>query len=737
MSTDNTHRLPYGEIMVVEDNPSDLKFLSGILKKAGYQVRPASDGELALRSVRAKQPDLMMLDVNLPDMDGVEVCRRLKADAGTKEIPVIFISALRETDLKVKALEGGGVDYITKPIEPSEVLARIKTHLKLHRLQQRLAFQSEELIAEINERKRIEEKLEKHREHLEDLVEERTAALREREEKYRNLFESSFDGIAESSLEGNLLTCNTAYAMMTGYSEEELKKLRYQDLTPLKWAEIDKKHVEQSLEKGFSDLYEKERLRKDGKIFPISIRMWLRKDEQGNPLSLWGIVRDISGRKRSEKLLLENEKRFRGIIENTRAGYFFIDKDGLFQDINEAWLKMHNYASPDQIIGKHFSSTQIDMDIETANEIVRRLLESEAVPSGEFSRRCKDGSIGYHNFTVGPVVQDGKTIGIEGFIIDTTKRKQAEEALRESEKKYRSMMEAMLDAAYICSPEFRIEYMNPRMISRIGYDAVGESCHKAIYNNDEKCSWCVFDQIWQGEHVEYELADPKDNHYYSVTNSPILHSGGVISKLTIFRDITENKAIESQLHQARKMESIGTMVGGIAHDFNNLLYMITGNAELALEDIPDWNPVHFNLEQIKAAGLRAAGIVKQLLNFSRKIDPELRPIGAITVIKDTLKFLSSTIPSTVEIRKYLPNTDVTILADPIQINQIFMNLCNNASQAMEETGGILEINIENESLTEDFANNYLGLTAGEHIKITVNDTGPGIDPEIIIRSLFI
>jgi len=504
-------------------------------------------------------------------------------------------------------LEGGGVDYITKPIESAEVLARIKTHLGMHRLQQRLASQSDELIAEINERKRAEEKLQKYQEHLEDLVEERTSALIEREEKYRSLFESSLDGIAESSLEGKLLSCNPAYSKMTGYSEAEAKKLTYQELTPLKWAEIDKKHVQQCLERGFSDPYEKERLRKDGQVFPISIRIWLRKDKQGNPLSLWGIVRDISDRKRVEK------------------------------------------------------------------------------------------------------------------------------ALRESEKKYRSMLEAMKDAAYICSSEFRIEYMNPRMISRIGRDATGQLCHKAVYDSDEKCSWCIFDNIQQREHVEYELEDPKDNRYYSITNSPILHSGGSISKLTIFRDITESKEIEAQLRQASKMESIGTIAGGIAHDFNNLLFMIVGNAELALEDIPEWNSTHTNLKEIKTASLRASGIVKQLLNFSRKTDQKLIPIGAVTVIKDTLKFLRAAIPTTVDIQRHLPDTDMTILADPIQINQLLMNLCTNASQAMKETGGTLEITVENECLTEDSVNNYPNLTAGEHLKLTVSDTGPGIDPEIIDR----
>ncbi|MCD4736178.1 MAG: hypothetical protein K8R53_09060, partial [Bacteroidales bacterium] len=195
----------------------------------------------------------------------------------------------------------------------------------------------------------------------------------------------------------------------------------------------------------------------------------------------------------------------------------------------------------------------------------------------------------------------------------------------------------------------------------------------------------------------------------------------------------ERDRLEKELYQARKMDSLGTLTGGIAHDFNNLLYMIVGNTELALEDIPKWNPVHSNLEEIKSASLRAAGIVKRLLNFSRKTDQEMKPIGAITVIKDALKFMRSTIPRTIEFRKQLPDAEVPILGDPTQINQAMMNLCTNASQAMEETGGILEINVKNVILGVGAADNYLDLPAGDYLKITVRDTGPGISSEIINR----
>ncbi len=175
MSGDND--FPQGDILVVDDNTANLKYLVELLTTSGYRVRPAADGELALRSVRAKLPELVLLDIEMPDMDGIEVCRRLKADPTTKDIPVIFLSAHRETDIKVKALKEGGIDYVTKPIQPSEILIRIDTHLNMARLRQKLVVQSEELMQEIEVRKQAEAGLQRARDLLERRVQERTAEL--------------------------------------------------------------------------------------------------------------------------------------------------------------------------------------------------------------------------------------------------------------------------------------------------------------------------------------------------------------------------------------------------------------------------------------------------------------------------------------------------------------------------------------------------------------------------------
>lgn len=158
------------DILIVEDEPAALKFMSQLLSDAGYNVRPATDGELALRSIRAKAPELVLLDVNLPGMSGVDVCRSIKDDPELKNLPIIFISALGETNLKVKAFEAGAIDYVTKPIDSSELLARIKTHLSMIHLQNKLTI-------EIQKHQETEKELEQHKNHLEKMVKNRTLEL--------------------------------------------------------------------------------------------------------------------------------------------------------------------------------------------------------------------------------------------------------------------------------------------------------------------------------------------------------------------------------------------------------------------------------------------------------------------------------------------------------------------------------------------------------------------------------
>lgn len=156
---ENIFQIPRPNILVVDDTPANLRLLNDLLTKQGYIVRPAPDGRLAISSAKASVPDLVLLDIRMPEMSGYEVCQHLKADELTCEVPIIFISALHDVVDKVKAFELGGVDYITKPFHPEEVLARVKTHLTIRTLQKGLQEKNEQLFAEVAERTRAEEAL--------------------------------------------------------------------------------------------------------------------------------------------------------------------------------------------------------------------------------------------------------------------------------------------------------------------------------------------------------------------------------------------------------------------------------------------------------------------------------------------------------------------------------------------------------------------------------------------------
>ncbi len=194
----------------------------------------------------------------------------------------------------------------------------------------------------------------------------------------------------------------------------------------------------------------------------------------------------------------------------------------------------------------------------------------------------------------------------------------------------------------------------------------------------------------------------------------------------------EKNKLRTQLQQAQKMESIGTLAGGIAHDFNNILFPIIGYAEMALEDTSEGSPLRNSINEILHGAKRAGDLVKQILTFSRQADQELKPLRVQLVINEVLKLVRSSLPSTIKINKYISNKCGLVIADPTQIHQVAMNLITNAYHAMEETGGELEVTLKEVELdVEDLRDPVM--IPGAYVCLTVTDTGPGIDPLIIDR----
>ncbi|MGD2099166.1 MAG: sigma 54-interacting transcriptional regulator [Desulfobacterales bacterium] len=360
-------------ILIVDDDPANLGVISASLEDHGFRMLVARDGESGLQKARYARPGLILLDVLMPGMDGFEICNRLKEDKSTRNIPVIFMTALTATKDKVRGFEAGGVDFITKPFQEDEVLARVRTHLSLRLMQRELKKNNDRLVAEIAERRQAEDNVRKLNEELEKRVEERTADLkaanlllnkevegrkmaekmvRESEERYRSLAKNVADGIMLVQA-NKLLFVNDAFLFMFGYSNEN---------------ELIGKNVFNLISDEFRESYQKiikqfeaiDNRNKDyGKSMEIFQGVCISKDGRkfwaeghNTPIKWYGksallcTIRDINERKlneietqeRADSLYKENVKLRSSIKDRFRFGDI-IGKSSAMQNVYELIIR--------------------------------------------------------------------------------------------------------------------------------------------------------------------------------------------------------------------------------------------------------------------------------------------------------------------------------------------------------------------------------------------------------------
>jgi len=443
----------------------------------------------------------------------------------------------------------------------------------------------------------------------------------------------------------------------------------------------------------------------------------------------------------SNQELVSYTSRLEVLLDTVPDAVFVHGQDGRIIDVNSRCSELYGYTRHDllemtagDISGKEYSPHMVE-------DMMARALKSGHIDF-EWTGRKKDGSE-FPLLARLRRVTLGDETNIMAVVTDITDRRLAEEALKESERRFRALAEYSVDAIMRFDRQHRHLYVNPVVQNQTGIKPeffIGKT-HRELGFPEDLCTiWTdVLDKVFEtGEvqRIEFQLpthiwidwllAPETDDH------------GQVVAVVTSGREITDRKKaeeertrLEAQLAQAHKMESIGTLAGGIAHDFNNLLSAIFGYTELAIDDASNPNNVRAHLKEVLKSSERARDLVKQILAFSRKTETAYTPIVLRTVIHESLMMLRSVIPTTVEIQQDLADTGL-IMSDPTQINQIMMNLCTNAVHAMDERGGMLTVALKKVELRPDDAP-VRDLAAGPYMKLSVSDTGRGMPPEVIER----
>jgi len=566
-------------ILVVDDEPVNLQVLANHLSLHDYRVTRAINGIEALTAIdkmaeTGRQFDLILLDVMMPKMSGYEVCKRLRATYPPDTLRVVMLTAKNRVEDLVAGLDAGANDYLTKPFSKSELLARIKNQSVMKYLAD---------------------------EHKRDQV-----ALRESEEKYRELFNNLPDVYYRTDANGCLVMASPSMEKVLGYTADEVIGLNVADEL---YANPEHRSVLLGIlkEKGMVEGFETRLIRKDGTIIWGATNSRFYYDDKGEVAGVQGIFRDITG----EKQATEMQQRLSTVIEQATEIIIITDPKGVIQYVNPAFETVTGY-SWEEVIGQNPRILKSGKHDRSFYEDMWRTITEGRVWKGRVTNKRKNGTLYEEDATISPIRN---------------------------------------------------------------------------------------------------------------------RAGGIDNFVGVKRDVTREVILENQLAQAQKMESIGTLAGGIAHDFNNILSAIIGYTEIGLLETGE-EKTEDNLKKVLKAGERAKDLVNQILAFSRQSDVETRPVKVKPIIKETLKLLRASLPSTIDINNHIAS-DAAVLADPTKLHQVIMNLCANAAHAMAKTGGVLDLRLEEidrlpAEVSTDTAN-----TSNRWIRLKVLDTGNGIPPEIL------
>jgi len=614
-------------------------------------------------------------------------------------------------------------------------------------------------------------------------------ALQESEERYRAVVEDQSDLICRFLPDTTLTFVNKAYADYFGKNSKDLLGHTFLQFIPEKEHQKVKDLIISLNPKDPFGTHEHRVINSKGEL---RWQQWVNRaifDESGAIFEFQAVGRDITDQKKAEEILRqsqeelekrveertadlreanrklqeqiisckqiekslsESEEKFRYITEISPFPISLIDSSGRYLYINKTFTEVFGYTMEDIPDGKAWFQLAYPKP-EYRREAVSfwksdlANLEKGMVSLRVFRVKCKDGS--FRDIIFRPIAMEGD----QWFIIyeDITKRKQAEEEVYKAKEYLEKVFHSVTDSIIVTDMNTHVVTCNDASEKIFGYmkkELVGKSIK--IFFPDQKA---FKDMISESKRKIRELGyfegeamlRHKKGHMVTIAfKTSMLKSTSkkAMGIIWVGRDITEQKKaelakerLETSLHQAQKMQAIGTLAGGIAHDFNNILSVILGYIELSLETIPGVSPIRSNMDEVIEACKRGKDLVRQILTFSRKVELERKPVKIQPILNEAIRFMRASLPSTIEIRQKIDPECGIVMANPTQIHQIIMNLCSNAYHSMRASGGTLEITLEEVKTDQNLKRLFQDIKDGSYLRLTVRDTGHGIEKSNLER----
>jgi len=768
------------KILITDDNPDNVELLVQLLEDK-YEIIVSYNGEECLEKAREKQPDLILLDVMMPGLNGYEVLEKIKQDEDLKDIQVIFLTArYKDVDRVIKGLKLGAFDYITKPFDDEVLLARVGVvsevklaQENLQKANQEMARKNKDLQSLSNSIGQITDQLRKYGEtgifDFQDpkklhpdtglLVEafneaisaRMTAedALRDREENLSLTLNSIGDGVITTDVAGNITRMNPVAESLTGWKFKEAKNQDLSEvfsiLDPLSRKPVANPFkmtlkTSASVSSGNDTILRS----RDGQEYYIadcaSPILNHKKDIIGAILTF----HDVSEQHDMRRMILENEKRLQLHREQSILGMIEMDVNFLITDWNPAAKKIFGFEK-EEVIGKNiFQLIVPSHELEDIKKAGKRLIEGKGYKHYINENITKKGEICICEWYNTPIMDDeGKVVRIVSLVDDITKRQQIEDDVRRHEQELDQILNNMVDAVISIDEKGKILSFNKAAEGIFLYkekEIIGKKINLLMPSPDrDQHDNYLVNYIETGEAKIIgkgrDVKGKKKNGmifpmHLRVAELP-KSSDGTRRFIGSCFDMTLQLEQDVQLRRSQKMDALGKLTGGIAHDYNNMLGIILGYSELLQNKLKDNPKLYKFAREIHHAGVRGAKLTNKLLSFSRDKSVEAEVINVNSLLLEEKNMLERTLTARIQLVMDLEKDIWPIYMDSGDLADIVLNMSINAMHAIEKNGQ-LTLSTENIALDAINARN-LDIEAGEYVLLSISDTGCGMNAEVQSR----